>query len=107
MTSYDDVLATGSIADKLTEMVNVYNNAAYEYAEDFVPTTHVEELQVKLDKIKVDIDDELMQKYLSRRKDKKFPIVYGVDTSKNNCYCPNGNHKPITRIHIKKNPFNI
>ena len=47
-----------------------------------------QELQVKLDKIKVDIDDELMQKYLSRRKDKKFPIVYGVDTSKNNCYCP-------------------
>lgn len=53
MTSYDDVLATGSIADKLTEMVNVYNNAAYEYAADFVPTTTVEELQVKLAKFKL------------------------------------------------------
>lgn len=47
-----------------------------------------QELQTKLDKIKVGINDDLMQKYLSRRKDKKFPIVYGVDTSKGNCYCP-------------------
>ena len=53
MTSYDNVLATGSIADKLTEMVTVYNNAAYEYAADFVPTTHVEELQVQLAKFKL------------------------------------------------------
>ncbi len=50
--------------------------------------TKKQELQAKLDKIKVDINEELMQKYLSRRKDKKFPIVYGVDTSKGNCYCP-------------------
>ena len=47
-----------------------------------------QELQAKLDEIQKDIDEELMQKYLSRRKDKKFPIVYGVDASKNNCYCP-------------------
>lgn len=47
-----------------------------------------QELQAKLDKIKVDINEELMQKYLSRRKDKKFPIVYGVDITKGNCYCP-------------------
>ena len=53
MTSYDDVLATGTIASKLTEIVNVYNNAAYEYDADFVPTTAVEELQVKFAKFKL------------------------------------------------------
>ena len=52
LTNYDDVLATGSISDKMNEVVKVYNEAAYEYAEDFVPQTTVEELQVKLAKFK-------------------------------------------------------
>lgn len=52
LNSYDDVLATGSIADKMTKIVEVYNNGAYEYAEDFVPQTTTEELQVKFAKFK-------------------------------------------------------
>ncbi len=52
LNSYDDVLATGSIADKMTEIVTVYNQAAFEYASDYEPKTTVEELQVKFAKFK-------------------------------------------------------
>ena len=37
MTRYDEVLATGSVSEKLTEIVNVYNNAKYEVVAN--PTT--------------------------------------------------------------------
>ena len=42
----------------------------------------------KLEKLKVDIDPVLMEKYQTRRSDKKFPIIYGVDISKGDAYCP-------------------
>lgn len=45
-------------------------------------------LKVKLEKLKADIDPVLMDKYQTRRNDKKFPIIYGVDISTNSVYCP-------------------
>ena len=48
----------------------------------------MEEIKAELNKIAKDINQEIMTKYLSRRKDKKFPIVFGVDLSKNAYYCP-------------------
>ena len=45
-------------------------------------------LKEKLEKLKVDIDPVLMEKYQTRRSDKKFPIIYGVDISKGDAYCP-------------------
>ena len=45
-------------------------------------------LKEKLEKLKVDIDPALMEKYQTRRSDKKFPIIYGVDISKGDAYCP-------------------
>lgn len=45
-------------------------------------------LKVKLEKLKADIDPVLMEKYQTRRNDKKFPIIYGVDISTNSVYCP-------------------
>lgn len=45
-------------------------------------------LKDKLDKLKVGIDPVLMEKYQTRRNDKKFPIIYGVDISSGSAYCP-------------------
>ena len=45
-------------------------------------------LRAKLEKLKADIDPVLMEKYQTRRNDKKFPIIYGVDISTNSVYCP-------------------
>ena len=45
-------------------------------------------LKDKLLKLKDGIDDSLMEKYMIRRNDKKFPIIYGVDISKGSVYCP-------------------
>ena len=45
-------------------------------------------LKAELEKIAKNIDADLMQKYTSRREDKKFPILFGVDTSNKDCYCP-------------------
>lgn len=52
LNSYNDVLATGTIAEKMAEIVTVYNQGALEYANDFVPQTTNEELQVKFAKFK-------------------------------------------------------
>ncbi len=46
------------------------------------------ELKKKLEILKVDIDPVLMEKYQTRRNDKKFPIIYGVDITTNSVYCP-------------------
>ena len=62
-----------------------YGPKAKEFADS--QKSKKQELQSRLDEIQKNIDEDLMKKYLSRRKDKKFPIVYGVDVSKNN-YCP-------------------
>ncbi len=49
----------------------------------------MEGLKKKLEALKKDIDASLMEKYIIRRNDKKFPIIYGVDVSdKGSVYCP-------------------
>ncbi len=45
-------------------------------------------LKKELDSISKNIEPALMQKYVSKREDKRFPIIFGVDTSTNSCYCP-------------------
>ena len=46
------------------------------------------ELKEKLNEIKKNIDPALMEKYNVRRNDNKFPIVYEVDISNKQPYCP-------------------
>ncbi len=48
----------------------------------------MDSLKKKLETLKKDIDASLMEKYMIRRNDKKFPIIYGVDISKGSAYCP-------------------
>ena len=55
---------------------------------DLTEITTVNVKEVKLEKLKADIDPVLMEKYQTRRNDKKFPIIYGVDISTNSVYCP-------------------
>ncbi len=45
-------------------------------------------LKKNLEKLKVDIDPTIMEKYMIRRNDKKFPIIFEVDVSKGTAYCP-------------------
>ncbi|MBQ3235188.1 MAG: hypothetical protein IJA97_03405 [Clostridia bacterium] len=48
----------------------------------------VAKLKAQLKKLEEQIDKTLMEKYAVRRKDKKFPIVFGLDLSKKLNYCP-------------------
>lgn len=48
----------------------------------------VSSLKAKLKALESKIDSVLMEKYAVRRKDKKFPIVFGLDLSKKMAYCP-------------------
>ncbi|MBR5439577.1 MAG: hypothetical protein IKV61_05110 [Clostridia bacterium] len=48
----------------------------------------VKSLKSELEEIAKNIEPSLMQKYISKREDKRFPIIFGVDTSTNSCYCP-------------------
>ena len=48
----------------------------------------VQKLKTELKKLESEIDKELIEKYLVRRKDKKFPIVFGLDLKKKMNYCP-------------------
>ena len=48
----------------------------------------VQKLKSELKKLEQKIDSTLMEKYIVRRKDKKFPIVFGLDLSKKMNYCP-------------------
>ncbi len=48
----------------------------------------VQKLKSQLKKLEEKIDSVLMEKYTIRRKDKKFPIVFGLDFSKKMNYCP-------------------
>ena len=45
-------------------------------------------LKKQLDVLKEGIDPVIMEKYMIRRNDKKFPIIYKVDISKGSAYCP-------------------
>ena len=48
----------------------------------------VSKLKAELKKLEDQIDKALMDKYNVRRKDKKFPVVFGLDLSKKMNYCP-------------------
>ena len=48
----------------------------------------VASLKAKLKTLEEKIDKTLMERYSIRRKDKKFPIVFGLDLSKKMAYCP-------------------
>lgn len=48
----------------------------------------VQALKSKLKALEEKIDKTLIEKYTVRRKDKKFPIVFGLDLSKKSNYCP-------------------
>ncbi len=74
---------------KNVEMKAIYNEFGPKVQElKASKDKEMEEIKAELSKISKDINQELMNKYLSRRKDKKFPIVFGVDLSKNAYYCP-------------------
>lgn len=48
----------------------------------------VSKLKAELKSLEEKIDKALMERYAIRRKDKKFPIVFGLDLSKKMAYCP-------------------
>ncbi len=48
----------------------------------------VNSLKGQLEKIANNIDNALMKKYATKREDKKFPVVFGVDATSKDCYCP-------------------
>ncbi len=48
----------------------------------------VQKLKAELKQLEDKIEKSLMEKYQTRRKDKKFPIVFGLDLSKKMNYCP-------------------
>ena len=107
----DDVKAKVAQNDqKIEETVKAMNELYKEYAElgkknaemvavrkEFGPKAQASkvefdkkkaEIRAELEKIAKDIDKELMNKYLLKRKDKKFPIVFGLDLTKNSSHCP-------------------
>lgn len=92
-----------SLSKEMEEIIKEFNKlrvatkqmkAQYdEYAPKFKALkdskdAEMSKLKAKLDKLKVDIDPSLMEKYQTRRNDKKFPIIYGVDISTTSVYCP-------------------
>lgn len=60
MTRYDEVLATGSVSDKLSEVVKIYNNAKY---EDVANPTTLEEAFGKYKLAGIQIKFETSQSY--------------------------------------------
>ena len=88
--SVDDVFKEFSkLREDTAKMQAQYN----EYRPKFndLKNSKIEEvnsLKSKLLEIAKNVDDTLMNKYTAKREDKKFPIVFGVDTSKKDCYCP-------------------
>lgn len=77
------------LANKRKEMKEQYdlNKPLYE-AKKESKKGEINELKVKLDKIKVDIPENLMQKYNDRRKDNKFPILYKISNPMSQRNCP-------------------
>lgn len=73
------------------------NRAMQEQYKEFAPkfkelkdskAPEVKSLKAQLEEIAKNVEPSLMQKYVQKREDKKFPIIYGVDTSGKDCYCP-------------------
>ena len=88
--SVDDVFKEFSkLREDTAKMQAVYNEYRPKFNE--LKNSKIEEvnsLKSKLLEIAKNVDDTLMKKYTAKREDKKFPIVFGVDTSKKDCYCP-------------------
>lgn len=108
---YQDASAKISIAEQkvnalskeMTDLYNEYrklgqqNKVMKEQYDEFAPKLdelknskkdEVQKLRAELKALEGKIDKTLMEKYLTRRKDKKFPIVFGLDLSKKLNYCP-------------------
>lgn len=92
-----------SLSKEMTDLYNEYrklgqqNKVMKEQYDEFAPKleelknskkNEVQKLKAELKAIEEKIDKTLMEKYLTRRKDKKFPIVFGLDLSKKLNYCP-------------------
>ena len=93
-----------AISNEMAELYKEYsklaksNKAMREQRDEYMPkfeelkNSKKEEMQalmVKLKKLESKIDASLMEKYNRMRKDKKFPIIFGLDLSKkNNNFCP-------------------
>ena len=79
--------------DKLRKMTSIMKAQHEEYSPKYQELKKskdatINELKSKLDEIKKDIEPKLMEKYTTRRNDNKFPIVYEVDISNKQPYCP-------------------
>ena len=108
---YQDASAKISLAEQkvnalskeMTDLYNEYrklgqqNKVMKEQYDEFAPKLdelknskkdEVQKLRAELKALEGKIDKTLMEKYLTRRKDKKFPIVFGLDLSKKLNYCP-------------------
>ena len=92
-----------ALSKEMQDLYNEYgklaksNNAMKAQYNEFAPKLEelknskkgeVTELKSKLKKLEESIDKTLMEKYTLRRKDKKFPIVFGLDLSKKSSHCP-------------------
>ena len=78
---------------KLGQAHNEMKNQYAEYKPKFDELKNskkeeVQKLKDQLSELEAKIDKTLMEKYQTRRKDKKFPIVFGLDLSKKMNYCP-------------------
>ncbi|MBO5926577.1 MAG: hypothetical protein J6Q38_03355, partial [Clostridia bacterium] len=86
----DDLLKEFNKLRLATKQMQVQYN---EYGPKFKALKEIKDkemnvLKEKLNVLKEKIDPQLMEKYVTRRNDKKFPIIYGVDISKGSAYCP-------------------
>lgn len=88
---------------EMTDLYNEYrklgqqNKAMKDQYDEYAPKLEelknskkdeVQKLKTELKSLEDKIDKALMEKYAIRRKDKKFPIVFGLDLSKKMNYCP-------------------
>ena len=88
---------------EMTELYNEYKNLGQKNTvmkaqyQEFKPKyeelknskkDEVQKLKAELKALEEKIDKTLMEKYSVRRKDKKFPIVFGLDLTKKMNYCP-------------------
>ncbi len=92
-----------ALSKEMTELYNEYkklgqtNNVMKAQYQEFKPKfeelknskkDQVQKLKAQLKALEEKIDKTLMEKYQIRRKDKKFPIIFGLDLSKKMNYCP-------------------
>ncbi len=82
-----DYSALGNESKKMKEQYNTFGPEYQKLCQE--KDNEMKEIKSKLSELKKDIDKDLMDKYIAKRNDKKFPIVYKVHTpDKNNFYCP-------------------